>query len=580
MFKSYKKKKSSAPVKALDVALIGCGPAGMMFLHALNEKKKNADPKFPLPNVTCYEMAASPGGVWKDVPANDPHRNDEENKALMYDDLWINTPKELVESYDYTFDEHFKKATPTFLPRKDILDYLIARNNQDGVLDSVKFNHEVVDIKYNETETKFTLKTTHCVSEEQSVAVFDRVVFAGGVQTEPYAAEEVMDLLKDFKGTVMHSAEATENFEETVKDKTIMMVGDGSSAEDLCLRAIKLGANKIYVTARRGLGECAETGAWPENKVEVLYSLPYKVVEKGTVLKCQPMYWSEKRQKWRRDDEEEVVKVRNVDVVILCTGYDYDFDIFEEDYRLDCEEKWEISKGWRMGNNSLTASLGNITPNKSLWTGSMYQATYNCMLIKNPNIFYHIEPPNTFSPILELDVQSWLILSYLTGENSIPSAKDMAKTNQKALEEEMQIPYSRISMDYEYFAEMDEIDENHWSENAADERVIYLEKQEKEYLARRLARDMKSAKYPINFGKTDKLNDLGEKYVALCIQSERTRSILNAASSDSARKTYRDVDNPNDFKSLHTSTPSCPLPRKWLDLTKDPDAPAKLENYH
>jgi len=578
MFKSLKKKKSTSG-KALEVAVIGCGPAGMMFLHALNEKKKNEDPKYPLPNVTCYEMAASPGGVWKDVPEDDLDRTDEENKALMYDDLWINTPKELIELYDYTFDEHFKKPTPTFLPRKDVLEYMIARNSLDGALDNVLFNHEVVDIKFDEAKTKFTVKTTHCETEEQSLAVYDRVIFAGGVQSEPYAAEDIMELLKDFKGKVMHSTEATDNFQQVVQGKTIMMVGDGSSAEDLSLRAIKLGANKIYITARRGLGECAETGSWPDNKVELLYSVPYKVVEKGTGLKCQPMYWSEKRQKWRRDDEEEVIKVKNVDVIIVCTGYDYDFDVFEEAYRLDCEQKWEVSKGWRMGNNALTASLGNITPNKTLWTGSIYQGLYNCMLIKNPNIFYHIEPPNTFSPLLELDVQAWLILSYLTGENPVPAPKDMAKINQKLLEDEMQIPYSRISIDYEYFAEMDELDENHWSENAADERVLLLERQDKDFLARRLARDMKIAKYPVNFGKVDKLNSLGEKYVDLCIQTERLRSALSMASPDSANKTFRDVENPKAFASLYSATASCSLPRQWLDLTKDPDAPAKLEFY-
>ena len=36
--------------------------------------------------------------------------------------------------------------------------------------------------------------------------------------------------------------------------------------------------------------------------------------------------------------------------------------------------------------------------------------------------------------------------------------------------------------------EADELDENHWSENAEDERSIFLERQDKDFLARRLAR--------------------------------------------------------------------------------------------
>jgi len=90
---------------------------------------------------------------------------------------------------------------------------------------------------------------------------------------------------------------------------------------------------------------------------------------------------------------------------------------------------------------------------------------------------------------------------------------------------------------------------------------------------------MKIAKYPVNFGKVDKLNSLGEKYVDLCIQTERLRSALSMASPDSANKTFRDVENPKAFASLYSATASCSLPRQWLDLTKDPDAPAKLEFY-
>lgn len=580
MFKSFKKKKNTASLDGpLDVALIGCGPAGMMFLHAVTEKKKTEDPKHPVPNVTCYESAGSPGGVWKDVPQDDPERKREENKVLMYDDLWTNIPKELMEYYDYTFDEHFKKPTPTFLPRKDVLEYIIARNSLDGALDNVKFNHEVVKVIFNEADTKFTVTAMNTLTKSETTAVYDRVVFAGGVQAAPEVPPEIVEVTKEFKGKVIHSSEALDNFENDVKGKTIMMVGDSSSAEDLTLRAIKYGANKVVIAARRGLGDCAETGCWPANKAEVVYSLPYKVVKDGTVIKCQPMYWSEKRQKWRRDDEEEVIKVKDVEVIILCTGYDYDFDCIEEAYQADLEQKWEISKGWKMDNNALTITLGSPTPNKTLWTGNtLYTGIYNGALIKNPNIFYLLEAPDTYSPLLDLDVLSWVILSYLTGENPILPEKDMVKNNQKQLEQEMQIPYLRVGIDYEYFAEIDELDEKHWSENAADERSIKLERQDKDFKARCLARDMKLCKYPVQFGEFKKLSPMGEKYVDICVGTERARSYLNKDSPESEWKTFRDVDT-QVFVSLYTSTPSCPLPNHWLDITKDADAPAKLENY-
>lgn len=404
--------------------------------------------------------------------------------------MWTNVPKELMEFYDYTFDEHFKKPTPAFLPRKDVLEYLIARHSVDGALDDVKFNHEVTDVAYDEETKKFNVTVENVLSKEKSSEKYDRVIYAGGVQSEPEIPPEPLEVLEGYEGKVIHSSEAIENpqFEKLVKEKNILMIGDSSSAEDLTLRAIKHGANKVTIAARRGLGDCAETGSWPDGKAEVMYAVPFKLLKDKKSFKCQCVYWSEKRQKWRRDDEEPVIKVKDVDIVILCTGYDTDLDYFHDDIRVDLDETWEISKGWKMGNNSLTITIGNISPNKKLWVGhTLYPSLYHNLFIPNPNMIYLIEPPDTYAPLIDLDVAAWLVLSYLTGEVEVPKEKDMRKSNQKQMESEMQIPYMRVSMDYEYFAEVDEFDENHWSENAADERSILLERMDKDFKAKRLA---------------------------------------------------------------------------------------------
>lgn len=74
------------------VALIGCGPGGMFFLHALAtrrarlEKEGDTDGINKLPVVTCYEKASGPGGVWRS-----DRRDGETN---MYEALWTNGPKE------------------------------------------------------------------------------------------------------------------------------------------------------------------------------------------------------------------------------------------------------------------------------------------------------------------------------------------------------------------------------------------------------------------------------------------------------------------------------------------------------
>ena len=42
----------------------------------------------------------------------------------MYRGLWSNGPKETLEFPDYTFEDHFKKAIPSFPPREVLFDYL------------------------------------------------------------------------------------------------------------------------------------------------------------------------------------------------------------------------------------------------------------------------------------------------------------------------------------------------------------------------------------------------------------------------------------------------------------------------
>lgn len=139
---------ASAPT----VALIGAGPSGIFFLHALATRihdleatiananrhhDKDAISKARkqlarLPIVTCYEMSDGPGGLWRSEKKDVARRHN----TKMYDTLWANVPKELTEFADYTYEQHFGgKQTPAFLPRRDILEYLLKRTTSvDGNL--------------------------------------------------------------------------------------------------------------------------------------------------------------------------------------------------------------------------------------------------------------------------------------------------------------------------------------------------------------------------------------------------------------------------------------------------------------
>lgn len=545
-------------IQNTTVALIGCGPAGMSFLHALQKRKSENK---PVPKVLCFERASSPGGAWRDVPLDDLNRTIECNRCLMYEDMWCNIPKELMEYYDYTFDEYFQRATPSYLPRKDIFNYIVTRNSIGGALDNVKFNHTVKSVSFNSKTKKFTIAIKNEVSGMCNSFDFDKCIWAAGINGKPYYPDDLLKHLSGFTGKIIHSVEATDNFKNDVNGKLVLIVGDNVSAEDLALQSIKLGAKHVYISSRSGDGVASDTVSWPHDKVTVFDGPPYKVMN-GNTIKCQEVYWSIKKQKYRRDDDAQPSKLKDIDTIILATGYEPNFDFLPESLQFDDEAEWYISKGWSMDNNALSNSVGKVIPHEILEGGNTcYPDVYRGLLIDNPSMMFIHELELSISPILELDVLAHLILSYLVGEKSIPTTQEMQKANQKQLEAEMQVPWMRASLDPVYHDEINEFDDQHWINNSNDERVFSLNKMVNELAVRRLARDMKDANYPLNLGDWKSLSKDGKKVIDMITAIENTRSKSRIKSN----LTYRDY-HLEETSSLFSGTKAAEMPGSWLEL--------------
>jgi cation diffusion facilitator CzcD-associated flavoprotein CzcO len=67
------------------VAVIGCGPGGMFLCHALERKRQellDSGESFDhLPDVTVFERASSPGGVWRSESINLSDIREEKKEA-------------------------------------------------------------------------------------------------------------------------------------------------------------------------------------------------------------------------------------------------------------------------------------------------------------------------------------------------------------------------------------------------------------------------------------------------------------------------------------------------------------------
>lgn len=94
-----------------------------------------------------------------------------------------------------------------------------------------------------------------------------------------------------------------------------------------------------------------------------------------------------------------------------------------------------------------------------------------------------------------------------------------------------------------------------------------MEKKHCDLQYRLVARDMVDAKYPLNIGTYEKLNEKGNALVEFEVITsfDGPQVDLVEGSKDSSWKTFRDCDCKKIY-SIMTGTAAMPLKRHWLDL--------------
>ncbi|RZO40950.1 MAG: NAD(P)/FAD-dependent oxidoreductase [Rhodobacteraceae bacterium] len=342
------------------VAVIGAGPSGLAQLRAFQSAaSQGAD----IPEIVCFEKQSDWGGLWNYDWRTGVDENGEPCHGSMYRYLWSNGPKEGLEFADYSFEEHFGRQIASYPPRAVLFDYIEGRVAKADVRKWIRFSTVVRWISYNPDTAQFTV-TVHdhnsdsCYSED-----FDHVVVASGHFSTPNVP--YYEGFESFNGRILHAHDFRDAREFAKKD--ILILGTSYSAEDIGSQCWKYGCKSVTVAHRT-----APMGFdWPDNWQEV----PALLKVDGKTA-----YFKDGSQK-------------EVDAIILCTGYKHHFPFLPDDLRLKTV-------------NRLAAA--------DLYKGVAW--------VHNPGLFY-LGMQDQWFTFNMFDAQAWWVRDVMMGKIDIPSDK-------------------------------------------------------------------------------------------------------------------------------------------------------------
>jgi trimethylamine monooxygenase len=285
----------------MRIAIIGAGPSGLAQLRAFESARRAGA---EIPELVCYEKQEDWGGQWNYTWRTGLDARGEPVHSSMYRYLWSNGPKECLEFADYSFEEHFGRPIPSYPPRAVLHHYIAGRVERSGVRKYVKFSHAVRHVSYDAETELFTVTVHDLVEDKQTSEVFDYVVVASGHFSTPNVP--YFEGVEQFPGRVLHAHDFRSADE--FKGKDILLVGSSYSAEDIGTQCFKYGAKSITFSYRtRPMGF-----DWPEG---------FKEVPLLTNLVGKTAYFKDGTS-------------RDVDAIVLCTGYQHHFPFLPDSLRL------------------------------------------------------------------------------------------------------------------------------------------------------------------------------------------------------------------------------------------------------
>ena len=373
------------------VAIIGAGPSGLAQLRAFQSAaEKGAE----VPEIVCFEKQSNWGGLWNYTWRTGLDQYGEPVHGSMYRYLWSNGPKEGLEFADYSFEEHFGKQIASYPPRAVLFDYIEGRVKKAGVRDQIRFETAVRWVQ--KSDAGFDVTVCDLPNDHTYTESFDHVIVASGHFSTPNVPQ--FDGFESFKGRVLHAHDFRDAMEFVGKD--VLIVGTSYSAEDIGSQLWKYGAKTITVSHRTA----AMGYDWPDNWQEV--PLITKVDGNTAHFKDGT--------------------TKDIDAVILCTGYKHHFPYMPDDLRLQ---------------------TANRLASADLYKGVAY--------VPEPNLFY-LGMQDQWFTFNMFDAQAWYVRDVIMGRITMPDleARKADVVDRVAREDAGEDDYDAIWYQGDYIKEL------------------------------------------------------------------------------------------------------------------------------
>lgn len=375
------------------IAILGGGPSGLAVLRAFESaRRKGAE----IPEIVCYEKQSDCGGMWNYSWRTGLDEFGEPVHASMYRYLWSNGPKECLEFADYSFEEHFGRPIPSFPPRAVLHDYIKGRIEKSNVRGYIKLNHAVRHVAYDEVTEKFLVTVKDLKADVLETSTFDYVVNATGHFSTPNVP--YFEGVEAFPGRVLHAHDFRSADE--FAGKNVLLIGASYSSEDIGIQCMKYGAKSVTFSYRtRPMGF-----DWPEGFSEV--PLLEKVV--GRIAHF-------------RDGTR-----KEVDAIVLCTGYLHHYPFLDDDLRLKSRNR--------------------------LYPEGLYKGIF---WVPNTRFMY-IGAQDQFFTFNMFDAQAWYARDVILGRIALPDAAAMEADIKAwvAKEEALEDASQMIDFQTEYVREL------------------------------------------------------------------------------------------------------------------------------